>query len=201
MAWFATAAGSAVTNSRFEHVHSSNVVRAPSRKSPSRLYLPTFARFPRFQASDSHLVATLLPKTSHFLPRVPSRNLDAFFSFRCFRVACELLFAQASCFVQYSDGVPATEFEDEDEEMVVTLVRARPAFQFNEVQHCCGSTSSSGVVAVRCGSTAATASGRQCRVSGDLCEWFSTKKRRATWMSSTNRTGAFFISMRHRWYF
>ena len=74
------------------------------------------------QTEPSHLVATLLPKTSHFLPRVRARNLDYFLSYECFRLACELLYGQVPCYAQYSDVVPKDEFADEDVDMVATLV-------------------------------------------------------------------------------
>ena len=78
------------------------------------------------QEEDSHLVATLLPKTSTFLPRVPHRKLDYFYPYECFRLACEQLFGHVPCYVQYSDVVPRSEFEDEDSDMVVTLVSFYP---------------------------------------------------------------------------
>ena len=76
------------------------------------------------QEEDSHLVATLLPKTSTFLPRVPHRKLDYFYPYECFRLACEQLFGHVPCYVQYSENVPSREFSDETEDMVVTQVLA-----------------------------------------------------------------------------
>ena len=75
------------------------------------------------QKEDAHLVATLLPKSSPHLPRVPHKNLAHFYPYSCYRLACEQLFGQVACYVQYSSNVPADEFKDEHEDMVVAQVR------------------------------------------------------------------------------
>jgi hypothetical protein len=76
-----------------------------------------------FQA-DVHLLATLMPKASDLLPYIPKSKLgtDFFYSYECFRLACERLFGCVTCKSRYSRDVPVTQFENEDQDMVVTEV-------------------------------------------------------------------------------
>ena len=47
---------------------------------------------------------------------------DYFYPYECLRLACERLYGQAACYVQYSKDIPSSEFSNEDQDMVVSEV-------------------------------------------------------------------------------
>ncbi|XP_041357525.1 uncharacterized protein LOC121374493 [Gigantopelta aegis] len=94
MEWFSTVSAPAVTDSKFD--------------SP-----------PKHMKEDARLTAVLLPDMSNYLPRFPRRRPQDYYSYQCYRLACELLFGQVQCYSMYSQNVPRSEFEDEDLNMVV----------------------------------------------------------------------------------
>lgn len=69
------------------------------------------------------LVGTLIPRSSRYLPRVSKAIVaDYFYPYECLRVACEHLYGQAACYVQYSNDIPRSEFSNEDQDMIVSKV-------------------------------------------------------------------------------
>ncbi|XP_064624508.1 uncharacterized protein LOC135485998 [Lineus longissimus] len=98
MEWFSTVASPAVSNVGFKD-HS-------------------------LDKADVQLLATLTPKASNLLPYIPKSKLgtEFFYPYECFRLACERLFGRVSCKSRYSLDISMTEFEDEDQDMVVTEV-------------------------------------------------------------------------------
>ncbi|XP_013408970.1 uncharacterized protein LOC106172706 [Lingula anatina] len=71
---------------------------------------------------DVYLVGQLAPKNSQFLPFIPKKRSGYFYPYECFRLACEQLYGRSGCYTQYSDEIPPREFEDLNQDMVVTKV-------------------------------------------------------------------------------
>ena len=70
------------------------------------------------------LIATLIPRSSRYLPRVSKAVMaNYFYPYECLRLACERLYGQAACYVQYSGDIPRSEFSNDDLDMVVSKVR------------------------------------------------------------------------------
>ena len=74
------------------------------------------------QREDARLTAVLLPDRSNYLPRYPRRRPEDYYSYQCYRLACERLFGQVQCYSTYSQNVPSSEFDKEDVNMVVIEV-------------------------------------------------------------------------------
>jgi len=72
---------------------------------------------------EVRLVGTLTPRSSRYLPHVSKAVMsDYFYPYECLRLACERLYGQAACYVQYSKDIPRSEFSNEDQDMVVSEV-------------------------------------------------------------------------------
>ena len=76
------------------------------------------------QKLDARLVATVIPKFSHYLPIAPRRDRKYFYNENSLRLMCDQLFELVSCSVVYSKEIPEKEYVDaSSKEMVVTQVR------------------------------------------------------------------------------
>ncbi|XP_062566447.1 uncharacterized protein LOC134228769 [Saccostrea cucullata] len=49
-----------------------------------------------------------------------TKNPDYYYSYQCFRLACERLFGKAVCYTVYSSEIPAREYQDQHMELVIT---------------------------------------------------------------------------------
>lgn len=89
----------------------------------SLIYIELFiTEFLSAQDKDTRLIATLMPKTSRYLPMPPQRKKDYYFQYECLRLICERLFGVIDCYSRYSQEIPRKEFDSEDLEVVVTKV-------------------------------------------------------------------------------
>ncbi|CAH1779960.1 unnamed protein product [Owenia fusiformis] len=98
MDWFLDSTHAAVNDTRFHGAEDSKMVE------------------------DVHLVATLVPKMSGFLPHVAKKKTDYFLPYECFRLACELLYGQVPCYTEFSKDIPEREFSNKGLEMVATKI-------------------------------------------------------------------------------
>ncbi|XP_048255603.1 uncharacterized protein LOC124111597 [Haliotis rufescens] len=83
-----------------------------------------FRQLPRMEVVDEdvRLTATLMPKYSRYLPKSMQTSPDMFYSYQCYRLACERLYGQAKCYTMYNNQVPPEEYEEEDLDVVVIKV-------------------------------------------------------------------------------
>lgn len=71
---------------------------------------------------DVRLIGVLVPKRSRFLPISPGRKQNYYFSYECFRLACERLFGKATCYSVYSKELPQKDFKQNDLDVVVSKI-------------------------------------------------------------------------------
>ncbi|XP_074641678.1 uncharacterized protein LOC141899331 [Tubulanus polymorphus] len=85
-----------------------------------------FNREPK-KALKSHLStgilrATLMPRDSRFLANIPRSLQRKLYPYECFRLVCERLFRQVSCFAKYSQDIPPTEYSSKNARVIVSTV-------------------------------------------------------------------------------
>ena len=78
--------------------------------------------FSLFQRETAQLLATVVPLHSDYLPLPPNKDRSYFYTTQCFRLACERLFGLARCFTVNSLDVPASQFDKQDADLVITQV-------------------------------------------------------------------------------